>query len=155
MLDQASDCVAAPTGANSIRQIHRWVSIAMPSGFQFESTDRATLELWTRTINGVVGASGKLCGFLFKRSTGDVDTTLATASHLDSDWPSGPPWAEVRLTFDLDNLTLAQRTVQPGERLGISIGVDPSGTPDNVLQFLYDHPEGESRLEVLTTTPLP
>jgi hypothetical protein len=37
----------------------------------------------------------------------------------------------------------------------VSIGVDPSGTPDNVLQFLYDHPEGESRLEVLTTTPLP
>jgi hypothetical protein len=155
MLDQASDCVAAPTGADAIRQIHRWVSIAMPSGFQFESTDRATLELWTRTINDVQGASGNLCGFFFKRSALGVDTILGTASHFDSDWPSGPAWEEVRLSFDLDNLSEAQRVVLAGERLGVSIGVDPSGTPDNVLQFLYDHPEGESRLEVLTTTPLP
>jgi hypothetical protein len=155
MLDQAATCDPAPTGPDARRQIHRWVSIAMPTGFQFEITDRATLEVWTRTINDVQGASGKVCAFLFKRSTGGVDTTLATASHLDSDWASGPAWEEVRLTFDLDNLTLAQRTVQTGERLGVSIGVDPSGTPDNILQFLYDHPEGESRLEVLTTTPLP
>jgi hypothetical protein len=155
MLDQAATCVPAPTGPDARRQIHRWVSIAMPAGFEFEMTDRATLELWTRTINDVQGASGKVCAFLFKRSTGGVDTTLATASHLDSDWPSGPAWEEIRLTFDLDSLSGSQRRVLPGERLGVSIGVDPSGTPDNVLQFLYDHPEGESRLEVLTTTPLP
>jgi type II secretory pathway pseudopilin PulG len=155
MLDQASACVANPTGPDAARQIHRWVSTPMPSGFQFESTDRATLELWTRTINGVQGASGKVCGFFFKRSTGGVDTTLATASHTSSSWPFGPPWEAIRLQFDLDNLSQAQRTLQAGERLGVSIGVDPSGTPDNVLQFLYDRPEGASRLEVLTTTPLP
>jgi hypothetical protein len=155
MLDQAGSCSAAPAGEDALRKIHRWVSTPMPTGFQFEMTDRATLELWTRTIDGVQGASGHVCGFLFKRSAGDVDTILASASYVDPDWPSGPPWEEVRLTFDLDNLTDSQRTVVAGERLGVSIGVDPSGTPDNVLQFLYDHPEGESRLEVLTTTPLP
>ena len=155
MLDQDGPCDPAPTGTAAHRQIHRWVSAPMGAGFQFVMTDRATLELWSRTINEVQGASGQVCGFLFKRSTGGADTILISDSFESSDWPSGPPWAEVRLTFDLANLTLAERTVQPGERLGVSIGVDPSGTPDNVLQFLYDHPEGESRLEVLTTTPLP
>jgi hypothetical protein len=154
MLDQDGPCTSAPTGPEAHRQIHRWVSSPMGAGFQFEMADRATLELWTRTINEVQGASGQVCGFLFKRTSAG-DTILISASHSSSNWPSGPPWAEVRLTFDLDNLSLAERTVQPGERLGVSIGVDPSGTPDNVLQFLYDHPEGESRLEVLTTTPLP
>jgi type II secretory pathway pseudopilin PulG len=155
MLDQASTCVPAPSGTDARRQIHRWVSTPMPVGFQFESTDRSTLELWTRTINGVQGASGTVCGFFFKRSTAGVDTILATDSHTTSNWPSGPAWDKVRLHFDLDTLSQVQRTILAGERLGVSIGVDPSGTPDNVLQFLYDHPEGASRLEVLTTTPLP
>jgi hypothetical protein len=155
MLDQTSTCVPSPSGTDARRQIHRWLSTPMPTGFQFESTDRSTLELWTRTINDVQGASGTVCGFFFKRSATGTDTVLSTDSHFDASWPAGPAWEDIRLRFDLDNLTLAQRTLLPGERLGVSIGVDPSGTPDNVLQFLYDHPEGESRLEVLTTTPIP
>lgn len=155
MLDQGGPCAPAPTGIDAPRQIHRWVSAPMATGFDFVMTDRATLELWTRTINLVEGATGQVCAFLFKRDAAGIDTVLMTSSHSDPTWPSGPPWSQVSLTFQLDGLTLAQRTILSTERLGVSIGVDPSGTPDNVLQFLYDHPEGESRLEVLTTTPLP
>ena len=155
MLDQDSACTASPTGPDAPRKIHRWVSRPMPPSFEFVMTDKATLELWTRTIDEVQGASGEVCAFLFRRTVAGVDTILATDSHASSDWPSGPPWAQVRLRFDLDPLPEGERRLPPGTRLGVSIGVDPAGTPDNVLQFLYDHPEGESRLEVLTTTPLP
>jgi Flp pilus assembly pilin Flp len=154
MLDQDGPCVAAPSGDNAHRQIHRWVSRPIPSGFTFELRDQATLELWTKTINGVQSASGKVCAFLFKRM-GVIDTPVASGTYSNPAWPSGPNWEEVRVKFELDDVTTIQRTLLPGERLGVSIGVDPSGTPDNVLEFLYDHPEGESRLEVLTDTPLP
>jgi type II secretory pathway pseudopilin PulG len=152
MLEQPSDCVPAPIGPDASRQIHRWVSRPMPSG-GFEIAEEATLELWTRTINDVPNASGRICAFLFRRVAG-ADTILAIGSHADSTWPAGPAWSEVRVRFDLTLMPPLQRTLAPGDRLGVSVGVDPSGTPDNVLQFLYDHPEGESRLEVLTTTPL-
>jgi hypothetical protein len=87
-----------------------------------------------------------------------LDTPLASDEYESSNWPSGD-WTGISFRFDLANLSALQLTLLPGERLGVSIAVDPAGTPDNVLQFLYDHPEGESgggesRLEVLTTTPL-
>jgi type II secretory pathway pseudopilin PulG len=153
MLEQEGPCEPNPQGDDAAKQIHLWVSRPMPPDFQFVMTDRATLELWTRTIDDVQGASGEVCAFLFKRSA-TVDTPVAMGSYEDADWPFGA-WREARIRFDLDNVEPGLRTLLPGDRLGISIGVDPAGTPDNVLQFLYDHPEGESRVEVLTTTPLP
>jgi hypothetical protein len=124
---------------------------------EFEIVNRATLELWSRTIDDVQDASGQVCAFLFKRTEsplGADDTLLATNSYTSSDWPSGA-WEEIRFRFDLSTLSDLERILLPAERLGIAIAVDPSGAPDNVLQFLYDHPTGESRLEVLTTTPVP
>ena len=155
MLDQDGPCTATPTGADAAQQIHRWVSAPMAEDFRL--ANRATLELWSRTIDDVQGASGEVCAFLFKRTEAlltTIDTPLASDSYSSTQWPSGS-WEEIRFRFDLSSLSLLQRTLLPNERLGIAIGVDPSGTPDNVLQFLYDHPTGESRLEVLTTTPLP
>jgi type II secretory pathway pseudopilin PulG len=158
MLDQGGSCSPSPAGPDAPKQIHRWVTRPIGTGGQFVVTDRATLELFTRTIDGVNGASGHVCAFLFKRTAAGVDVQLASDAYQDSTWPSNG-WVGIPFRFNLDALSLAQRTLLSGERLGVAIGVDPSGTPDNVLQFLYDHPEGESgggesRLEVLTTTPL-
>jgi len=46
--------------------------------------------------------------------------------------------------------------VFPGQRLGIAIQVERGGTnPGEALQFMYDHPSFDTRLEVRTSTPLP
>ena len=158
MLDQGGSCSPDPTGSDASKQIHRWVTRPISTGSQFVMTDRATLELFTRTIDDVQAASGKVCAYLYKRSVFGIDTQLVSDEYESANWPSGD-WTGISFRFDLDVLSALQRTILPGERLGVSIAVDPSGTPDNVLQFLYDHPEGESgggesRLEVLTTTPL-
>jgi hypothetical protein len=158
-LHRACDGWRARGGADAPKQIHRWLSRPMATGFSFVMTDRATLELFTRTIQDVPSASGDVCAFLFKRSPLLGDIQLADDSYASANWPAGD-WQAIHFRFDLDSVSLLQRTLAPGERLGVSIAVDPSGTPDNVIQFLYDHPEGqsgggESRLEVLTTTPLP
>jgi hypothetical protein len=42
-----------------------------------------------------------------------------------------------------------------GQRVGVEIAVRRNGTTGDVLEFMYDHPDYPSRLEVKTTTPLP
>ncbi len=41
------------------------------------------------------------------------------------------------------------------QRLGIAISVEQTGTGADALEFAYDHPTRQSRLEVQTATPLP
>jgi hypothetical protein len=149
-----SGCSPNPTGADQHQLIHRWLSMPMPSNFVM--TGKATLELYTRTINQEI-ASGKICVFLFRRSSSGLDTFLANAdnpsqsyfTYAETTWPTGETFQPISLKMDF-----AQTTVQANERLGLAIALEKDGTSADVIEFSYDHPDDRSRLEVLTTTPL-
>lgn len=146
-------------------KIHRWVS--QPMTQDFVMSGQATLKLYTRTINDV-NAQGTVCMFLFVRKE--------TASECS---PASPPCDQ--LLIDLNNppnaffvwsqnqwprnswqlgkpppvMNFSNKTVLQGQRLGLEIAVRRNGTSGDVLEFYYDHPDLNSRLEVKTTTPLP
>jgi hypothetical protein len=44
-------------------------------------------------------------------------------------------------------------TLDTGQRIGLAIAVRREDTPQDVLEFMYDHPDYPSRLEVKTSTP--
>jgi type II secretory pathway pseudopilin PulG len=147
-------CSASPSGSIQHQLIHRWVSMPMPSDFVM--TGKATLELYTRTINEAI-ASGKLCVFLFKRSSSDVDTFLFNAdspsqsyfTYSETTWPTGSSFQPILLKMEF-----AQTTVSAGERLGLAIALERQGTSSDVIELGYDYPDDRSRLEILTDTPL-
>jgi type II secretory pathway pseudopilin PulG len=154
-----SGCNTSPTGSSQHQLIHRWLSAPMPSDFVM--TGRATLELYTRTINEEI-ASGKICVFLFKRPGTGADSFYFNAAspseayftYSETTWPTGTGFQPVSLRMDFDQMTLASRTVLAGQRLGLAIALERDGTSADVIEFSYDHPDDRSRLEVLTTTPL-
>lgn len=149
-------CDYTPAGANPEQLIHRWVSRPMPSAF--EIAGGATLELWTRTVNGV-SVAGELCAYLFKRNVdGDgtiTDTLLVDAdnspnayfSHAANPWPQ--QWTGLRIS-----MPTADDTVASGDRIGVAVTMERDGTSDDAIEFIYDHPDHASRLEVKTSTPL-
>jgi hypothetical protein len=147
-------CTTNPSGSSQHQLIHRWVSKPMPSDFVM--TDKATLELYTRTINGAL-ASGKLCVFLFERPASGSDSLLVNANdppnayftYSDGTWPTGPAFEPILLKMEF-----AQTTIEAGNRLGLAIVLERQGTSGDVIEFNYDHPDERSRLEVLTSTPL-
>jgi hypothetical protein len=71
--------------------------------------------------------------------------------YSDSSWPTGWEEIHVPLHFDLGAALTA------GRRLGVAISVDSSGgqTGSAGLEFLYDEPTFDSRLQVQTTGLLP
>ena len=163
----AAGCEYTPEGTDAHERLHRWVTEPMDPGFTFVMEGAATLDLWTRTL-GESLQSGELCVFLFVReqdANGNVvDTLIGDAdsppnpffSYSDSDWPSAG-WAAatipMRLAPPAGETVVA---VRPGQRLGIAIGVERDGTgPEDALQFLYEHPDFDSSLEVETSTPIP
>lgn len=142
-------------------QIHRWLTAPMPAdpAFTFVLEGSGTLELWTQTINGA-SHPGRICVHLFSRergvdgsavdvAIGDASTGQPAFSFTQMAWPTGG-WGRVAIPLDFP-LT----RINPGERLGVAISVDREGTGGDALQFLYDHPDFDSRLELETTTPLP
>ncbi len=162
-------------------KIHRWVSAPVPGTLAtgFQMTGQATLKLFTRTINDVPNIDAGICVFLFKADTtgapiplsqfidvlpsatqndprppGDCGTLgNAYFAYCLSQWPYGK-WTEIDL-----QMNFAPTPILPGQRLGLAVGVGSDFTlsppPNDVLQFMYDHPDEASRLEVKTTTPLP
>jgi hypothetical protein len=52
-------------------------------------------------------------------------------------------------------MSFSSTAVATGQRVGVEIAVRRNGTTGDVLQFMYDHPNYPSRLEVETSTPLP
>ena len=52
-------------------------------------------------------------------------------------------------------MSFSPATAATGQRVGVEIAVRRNGTTGDVLQFMYDHPDYPSRLEVKTSTPLP
>jgi hypothetical protein len=149
------------TDPTRMQTIHKWVSPPMGTGFNITLDGTGTLNLWSQTVNNQTYA-GKICVWLFERhlnaSGAPVDTpasnadvsgaTVFTYSPPGGVWPS--TWTEVHipLHFTLNVLT-------PDSRLGLAIQVEQSGTSGGGLQFMYDEPSFDSRLEVSSTSTLP
>jgi hypothetical protein len=150
-------------GGSPQYKIHRWVSQPLTQAFQMNG--KATLELYTRTINDV-NAQGTLCVFVFIRKEtaaecnpvpAPCDTQLIDLTnppdaffvYSKNPWPAGV-WSRERVPMSFSSATVAT-----GQRVGVEIAVRRNGTTGDVLQFMYDHPDYPSRLEVETSTPLP
>jgi type II secretory pathway pseudopilin PulG len=155
----SNGCQFKPTGATGHQQAHIWVTKKLPS--DFELTGGATLELWTRTIAGVT-TPGKVCVTLFTRNEDPLGSLPPTDvrmedlqnsgnlyyTHAVSDWPR-VKWSKLRIP-----LLFTPRTVVSGDRIGVQVALEKSGSPSDQLEFMYDQVQYESRLEVETTTPL-
>ncbi|MEK6277198.1 MAG: hypothetical protein AABM29_04210 [Actinomycetota bacterium] len=151
----ANGCSYTPAGATPEAKIHRWVTDPMASAFTMNA--KASLYFFSRTINQAV-QQGRLCVYLFIRSASDVDTLIANQSTGQSyfqfspggtgNWPQSFPNPANKL-----QMQFVAQTVQPGQRLGVAVSVDRAVTPAS-LEFMYDHPDYATRLEVDTTTPL-
>jgi type II secretory pathway pseudopilin PulG len=178
---------STPAQATPWLYIHKWVSPAIPNGFDPVVLDgTGVLNLWTQSIAGNV-ASGQICVWLFTRHLESVDTlavnlggtqaqcrqrpedlpqenccpttdgvnlTVFTCSFPNNDWTSQWPsggWTEVHIPLHFGQLSLPA-----GDRLGLAVGISAGGTAQSSgLQFMYDHPSFDSRLEVHTGSLLP
>jgi type II secretory pathway pseudopilin PulG len=175
MLRQDSNgCDPSPGGSDGHDKIHRWVTKKLP--IEFVMTGQATLELYTRPINDS-NNPGAFCVYMFKRATVlgvDVRTPISLLNisptipdpYLFSCTTVGSPaygrcstniwprndWQRVRFNFTFPSNT----SLLADERLELAISVEKQGTPgaSDTMQFMYDHPDMPSRLEVKTTTPL-
>jgi hypothetical protein len=148
--------------ADRFQRIHRWLTPQLPEGDGVELDGEGTVALWSQSVNGVAYA-GKVCVWLFKRQINALGQTTDTAfANLDqggsayftysrSPWPT--TWTELTIpvNFPTDIHLL------PGDRLGLAIAIDPSGTGDGSqgLQFMYDEPSFDTRLELKTPSALP
>jgi hypothetical protein len=146
---------------DKFQKVHKWVTPEIPGGFNIQFDGNGTLDLWTQTVNGA-SYSGKICIWLFQRQINllgvPVDTpavnldipTLDYFTYSQSPWPT--TWTEIHvpLHFQLNALL-------PGSRLGLAIAIDRSGTGDGSqgLQFMYDEPSFDSRLELKSSSLLP
>ena len=150
-------------GASPQYKIHRWVS--QPLAQDFQMSGAATLEFYTRTINDV-NAQGTICVFVFVRKDtaaecnplpAPCDTQLIDLTNPPSAYfvYSKNPWPAGAWTRERVKMGFASTAVATGQRVGVEIAVRRNGTTGDVLQFMYDHPEYPSRLEVTTSTPLP
>ena len=143
---------------NTYLKVHKWLSQKIPSGFNnIVFTGNATLNLWTQTINnGIYG--GGICVSLFTRHLNvlglPVDTPILTSgllsvSKIMNPWPSGG-WTELSINMPV----VLGLSLPIGYQLGLAIGVDQAHTGGG-LQFAYDAPSYDSRLQVQTTGSLP
>jgi type II secretory pathway pseudopilin PulG len=147
------------TETNPQFEAHKWLSPAIPTGFNDILLDgTGELDLWTQTINGGV-YGGKICAWLYVRTAAGIDVPAANLdatgnptyfTYSKSTWPNNG-WSEIQLP-----LHFAQVTLPPSSRLGLAIAVEKQGTPSSSgLQFMYDHPSFDSRLEVDTHSIVP
>jgi type II secretory pathway pseudopilin PulG len=153
------------TDPTNFQRVHKWVSEPVPEGYDILFDGTATLSLWTQTVNTLI--QGKICVWLFIRQTNifgfDYDTAIVNLdpplvganyfSYAKSDWPT--IWTEIRVPLHFpDNIHLLENS-----RLGVAVAVDKTGTGNNGadqgLQFLYDEPSFDSRLEIKTHSTLP
>ena len=144
--------------SNRHQKIHKWVSPPMPEDFELLLLGNGTLELWTKTVNGVSQA-GRICVTLFTRKLNilgqPVDTPIITVSgsltyfqHSQSSWPT--QWTEISVPMEF----IAPGTILPGERIGLMMTAERAGTGNDGLELMYDHPSFESRLQLQTDRAL-
>lgn len=148
------------------QKVHKWLAPPIPTGYDILFNGTGALNLWTRSVNGAV-QPGKVCVYLFYRQVSinilgiqvvtDVPavnldlSNFAYFSYSKNPWPTN--WTEISipLHFDLGAHLL------PGTQLGVALSVDGSSgqTGSTGLEFLYDQPSFDSRLQVQTTSLLP
>lgn len=150
----------------AFQRVHRWLSPPIPgepgSG-DVLLTGEGTLNLWTRTISGAV-YPGRVCAWIFVRSYSGETVTDTTAinlgpplslhfEHFATSWPSSG-WQEVALPLSFGYAEEGGALpVSPGSRLGLAVAV--SGDTKTGLQFIYDQPSFDSRLELATSGAQP
>jgi hypothetical protein len=146
--------------ATRMQTIHKWVSPPMGTGFEVDLDGEGVLDLWTQSVNGVA-YSARICIWLFERhldangvpvDTPAVNLDVGGATHFTysrDPWPTTWTELQIPLNFDL-GITLG-----PNSRLGLAISVERQGTSGGGMQFMYDEPSFDSRLEVKTHSALP
>lgn len=167
-----SGCNYDPGGTNPESMIHRWVTDPLP--FDFAMRGKATLEFFTRSLNGTLH-TGRMCVYLFRRhETGSPPVATDTryinkggtgvfgnnspffgwAPGGNGFWPQ--TWSDeaLEMTFGPSTTSSCPCTIPAGDRLGVAISIDRGQTPADAIPVLYDHPNFRTRLEVDTTTPL-
>jgi hypothetical protein len=156
------------TETDKQRKVHTWLSPPLNNDFQLLSSADATLELWTKSLNGA-SYPGRICLWVFKRFTAlnllgqtvtvdipalNVDPPLINVAHFEfqrDPWPTA--WTELSVPMhfiwaaDALNVLSGLNLTGP-PRLGLAITVEKAGTGGSGLEFMYDHPDFESRLEV-------
>jgi type II secretory pathway pseudopilin PulG len=160
--DDTGGCHYVPAGTSAPHwQVHRWVTDPMAK--EFKLTEKVTLAVNTRTLSDE-SYKGRLCVYLFVRhetGTPPVATDTMIANQEDNlpywsytpegtgQWPRFS-WTEPRIPLKFKGPI----AVPAGDRLGLALSVERSGTGGDALAILYDHPNQRSRIEVDTTTPL-
>ena len=147
--------------SNKERKLHKWLSPPVPTNFELLLLGRGTLELYTRSLNGA-SHPGRICAWLFIRKLAlnvlgipvfvdvpvvNLDDPLQVSyfQHSQNPWPT--TWTKISLPMRF----LAPGTILPGERLGLAITVERGGTSGaQGVEFMYDHPDFESRLQLET-----
>jgi type II secretory pathway pseudopilin PulG len=161
-LTDASGALVNDPDATRMQTIHKWVSPPMGPGYNVTLDGTGTLNLRSLTINNGT-YPGKICVWLFERhsngSGAPVDTpasnldvsgaTYFTHSPAGGVWPSDV-WTELHIPLNFSLTTLT-----PESRLGLAIQVERSGTSGGGIQFMYDEPSFDTRLEVSSTSDLP
>jgi hypothetical protein len=145
---------------NNYLKVHKWLAPKIPPGFNnILFHGNATLNLWTQTINnGIYG--GGVCVWLFARELNilglPVDVPLVhlsggltAVSYHQNPWPHGG-WTELSIPIPIDIGT----NLLVGYQLGLAVAVDNDNTGGG-LQFAYDAPSYDSRLQINTTGSLP
>ena len=155
------------TETNKQWKVHRWLSPAIPNGYDVLLNGHGSLSLWTQTINGAVHP-GRICVYLFTRQLNGLGVPIDTpVLNLDdpvavdhfpysqASWPNGN-WGEIEIPMHFAAANGGALHLLPGTRLGLAIGVHRNGTlPGDGLQFNYDTPSFDSRLEVQSSSLLP
>src|SRR5262245_42708483 len=157
----SSGALLPDPGSSRMQTIHKWLSPPMGNGFDVTLTGTGVLNLWTQTVNAA-SYNGRICVWLFERhlnaAGAPVDTpavNLNTTPNVSffiasqNPWPTGWTELHVPLRFSLST------TLGPNSRLGLAVQVERSGTSGGGMQFLYDEPSFDSRLQVTTPSALP
>ena len=168
LTDVTSSTSLQTLGSTPYFYLHKWLSRPIPDGFNPIVLDGSgELDLWTQTINGAV-YPGKICIWLFTRtgSGGTVTDTLALnkatgnpyfvySQASPQNWPSGG-WVEIHVPLSFQAASSGSVQLPAGSRLGLAVAVERQGTlPGDGLQFIYDHPSFDSRVEVDTHSLVP
>lgn len=147
---------------DAFRKVHRWLSPPMPptgSADDVLLTGEGTLNLWSRTVSEAV-YKGRVCAWIFVRSydEGAITDTLVVNleppqslyfERFETIWPH-EGWTEVTLPLSFGHADEGGALPLPeGSRLGLAIAV--GGDTPTGLQFLYDEPSFDSRIELATT----
>ena len=158
----AAEIATAPDAeADRFLKIHKFLSPPLPAGSSIVLDGEGTLNLWTQTVNAQP-YSGSICVWLFIRTSGAVDTFAvnnAPASqglgyfpHSQGSWPTA--WEEIHVPLDF-----SLGTIQAGDQVGVALAVERggTGTGDGTqgLQFQYDEPSFDTRVELITHSSVP